>query len=322
MTVSESNQSDSNPLPHGKGRGVRPRKRWYERTSVTLCVAAGMAVIGLGFLHLITGVTNPYGLPFDIVLRESFGYREMVVNVREIQSLPYTAAKRKYPLSIAALQKRGYIPDGPGFEARMMARQQESISQWQREFEATIGRPTACRLDGLRSTGQTSEDPEDANACNQRGIACARQGEYQAAIAEFTRAIRRDPTCVDAFYNRAMVSIEIGNIGQGASDLGTVIEIRPGFVEGHIQRGRVYVAMNEHDRALAEFTKAIEIDSRCAEALFHRSLVHYARGEYGKARDDVDRIRSLGLPVPAGFLRALRGESESDRMRISTSIDG
>jgi hypothetical protein len=33
----------------------------------------------------------------------------------------------------------------------------------------------------------------------------------------------------------------------------------------------------------------------------------------------VHRIKNLGVPVPAGFLRALGGESESDRMEISTS---
>ena len=321
MTVSESNQSDDKSLPHKKGRGARPRKRWYERTSVTLCVAAALVVIALGFIHVIVGVTSFNGLPLDIVLRESFGYREMVIDPERIQALPYTAARLKYPLSIAALQKRGYFPNGPGFEARMMAEQQENLNRWQREFETTLGQPKTCWQDRLRSTGQLSGDPEAAEACNERGIAFARQGEYQAAIAEFTRAIRRNPTSADAFYNRALVSIEIGNVGQGAADLGTVIEIRPGFVEGHVHRGRLYVAMNEHDKAIQEFTKAIEIDPQCAEAIFHRSLVHYVRGEHGKARNDTDKIQSLGLPVPAGFLRALHGELESDKVRISTSLN-
>ena len=110
-------------------------------------------------------------------------------------------------------------------------------------------------------------------------------------------------------------------MGQAASDLGTVIEIRPGFVEGHVHRGRLYVAMNEHDKAIAEFTKAVEIDPRCAEALFHRSLVHYVRGEYGKARDDVDRIQSLGLSVPAGFLQAFAASRNRTECEISTSLD-
>ncbi|MEN6424583.1 MAG: tetratricopeptide repeat protein [Phycisphaerales bacterium] len=294
----------------GEGHNVRRRKRWYEKTSVTLCVAAALAAVGLGFIHVIVGVTSSYGLPFDLALRESFGYHEMVIDPERIQALPYSAAKLKYPLSLEVLQRTGYLPDGPGFEARMMARQQENISQWQRQFEATLGQPRASWQDQLRGTGQVSADPEDAEACNQRGVVCARQGEYQAAIAEFTRAIRRDPTCADAFYNRALVSIEIGSIGQGASDLGTVLSIRPGFVEGHVHRGRLYVAMNEPDKALADFTRAIELDPKCVEALFHRSLVHYIRGDAQTALDDVHRIEGLGMALPAGLLRALRGERD------------
>jgi tetratricopeptide (TPR) repeat protein len=321
MTTPESNPSGDNTQSHKKAGGARRPKRWYERTSVTLCVAAALGVVGLGFIHVILGVTNPYGLPFDVVLRESFGYREMVVDVRKIMSLPYAAAKHKYPLSIEALQRSGYLPDHPGFEARMMAHQQESVGQWQREFEAALGRPPTCWLDRLQGTGQAPEDSEDAGACNQRGIASARQGEYQTALAEFSRAIRRNPTFVEAFYNRALVSIEIGNVGQAASDLGAVAEIRPGFVEGHVQRGRLYLAMNEHDKAVAEFTKAAEIDPRCAEALFHRSLAHYTRGDYAKALEDVRAIQSLGMTVPAGFIHALRGGSESSRIRVSSPFE-
>lgn len=332
MTVPECvNPNEQGPPDAGSGRSHRVRgksrtpgpKRWYERTSVTLCVAAVLLAITLGFVHVILGVTSSYGLPFDLAFRDSFGYREMIVDTRKLGTLPYAAARFKYPLSVAALQKRGYIPEGPAFEARMMARQQECAVRWQREFEGTApGRPTADWLDRLHGDVQASTlDPEDAQACNQRGIAFARSGEYQAALAEFTRAIRRNPTCADAFYNRALVSIEIGNVGQAASDLGTVVEIKPGFVEGRIRRGRLYIAMNEHDKAIAEFTKALEIDSTCAEAVFHRSLVHYTRGDYGKALADVRRLEGLGLPVPSGLLQALRGQSHWDRVEISTSAD-
>ena len=59
----------------GEGHDVRRRKRWYERTSVTLCVAVALAAVGLGFIHVIVGVTSSYRLPFEVVLRDCFGYR-------------------------------------------------------------------------------------------------------------------------------------------------------------------------------------------------------------------------------------------------------
>ncbi|HSW02620.1 MAG TPA: tetratricopeptide repeat protein [Sedimentisphaerales bacterium] len=312
MAVPESSpRAEDSPLHErrSKGRGTRRNKRWYQRTSVTLCVAAAMAVVGLGFVHVIVGVTSSYGLPFDIVVRESFGYREAIVDAGRIESLPYAAACFKYPLSVAALHKGGYTDGGPAFEARMASWQRECVGRWQAQFESSLGRPAVCRQDHLLGQEQVpGSDPESSRACNQRGIALARSGEYQAALAEFTRAIRRDPTCADAFYNRAQVSIEIGNLGQAASDLGTVVEIRPGFTEARIRRGRLYVAMNDRDRAIAEFTKAVEIDPKCGEAIFHRGLVHFVRGDYERALADVQKIESLGQVVPTEFTRVLRGE--------------
>jgi len=311
MTVPPSNENDGRTSPTGdkdvSGKpNAKPRKKWYERTSVTLCVAAALVVIGLGFIHVITGVTSSSGLPYDIVLRESFGYREMLVSARKIQSLPYSAAKLKHPLGVRALQRSGHLPSDVGFEASMMARQQEDLDQWQAEFQEALGRPEACWQDRLRGADPRSEgDPESAPACNQRGIDFARQGDFQAALAEFTRAIRRNPTYGEALHNRALVCITIGNVGQAAEDIGTVIEIRPEWIEGYLRRGRLYVKMSEHDKAIADFTTAVQIDPRCAEAYFRRGLIHYVRGDREKTLEDVGRLRSLGVSVPEGFLQAL-----------------
>ncbi|MBN1510130.1 MAG: tetratricopeptide repeat protein [Sedimentisphaerales bacterium] len=293
-----------------EGRPDKPRKKWYERTSVTLCVAAGLVVIGVGFIHVVLGVTSSYQLPFDIVLKDSFGYRETLVNAERIQALPYAAALHKYPLGVRVLQKRGYMPAGREFEARTAADQREKMQQWQAEFQEALGRPDPRWQDQLRLAGQVPPgDPEDAQAYNHRGVALARQGEYQAALAEFARAIRRAPTSVDAFYNRALVCLAIGNLGAAASDLGKVIEIRPDFVEGYIRCARLHAAMNQHEQAISCLTKAIEIDPHCVRAYFERSLVHYARGDYSRAWDDVRQTQNLGTRVPRDFVEALLAAS-------------
>jgi tetratricopeptide (TPR) repeat protein len=299
--------------PHGQGGKDKPRKKWHERTSVTLSVAAALVVVGLGFIHIITGVTSPYELPFDVVRKDRFGYGETLVNAKRIRALPYMAATRRYPLGVRVLQKAGYMPGGLEFEAHMMARQREDTRQWLTEFEDALGRPELRWQDQLRGGDQApGGDPEDARPCNQRGVVFARRGEYQAALAELTRAIRRDPTYADAFHNRALVYTALGNLGSAASDFGKVVEIRPDFVEGCIHQGRLHAAMNAHDQAIADFTRAIAIDPQCAPAYFRRSLACYAKGEYDKAWADVGKIRSLRLPVPDGFLQALRAASGAD----------
>jgi len=293
-------------------RGVKP-KRWYERTPVTLCVAAGLVVIGFGFIHVITGVTSPYQLPFDIVVKESFGYQETLVDAKRIQALPYSIATRRYPLGVRVLQRRDYMPAGLAFEAKMATEQREEMQRWQAEFDRATGQPESRWQDRLRQGEQASaRDAEDAQACNVRGVALARQGEYQAALAEFSRAIRREPTTADAFYNRALVYFAIGNLGSAASDLGKVVEIRPDFVEAHISRARLYAAMNKHDQAISNLTNAIQINPCCVKAYFQRGLVYYAKGDYGKAWDDVREIQSLGVQAPSGFVETLRAALKGD----------
>jgi tetratricopeptide (TPR) repeat protein len=295
---------------HIKGHQGKPPRKWYERTSVTLCVAGALVIIAFGFIHVITGVESPYDLPFDIILKESFGYRETLVDAKRIKALPYIAAKIKYPLGCEALQRKGYMSAGPVFEMRMIDGLRENMRQWLAEFENTRGQPERRwqdQLQGDMEVPQTS--PQDGQAHNARGIAFARKSQYEAAISEFTRALRRAPACAEAFYNRGLVYVAIGNLGRAIADFSKVVEIKPRSIEGYMNRGCLHVAMSQYDQAISDFTKVIEIAPQCAEAHFRRSLVFHAKGEYDEAWQDVHKVRNLGLPVPSGFLKALRGAS-------------
>ena len=293
-----------------KSRSAKKPRKWHERTSVTLCVAAGLIIVGFGFIHVITGVVSPFDLPFDIVPKESFGYRETFINARKIISLPYTAAKIKYPLSCKALQNSNYIESGSVFETRMTRHLRENMKKWQTEFERALNKPELQWQDKL--LGQTPDiemDPEDPNAYNNRGIASAREGLYEAAIAQFTRAFQRKPVFAEAYYNRGLVDLAIGQLGRAISDFTKAMEIKPEFVECYVSRGPIYVAMSQYEQAISDFTKVIEHDPDSAETYFGRSLACYANGRYDEAWQDVYKIQSLGLSVPPEFLTLLRAAS-------------
>jgi len=302
------------PIPDRTGK--KPKK-WHERTSVTLCIAAGLVIVGFGFIHIITGVVSPYSLPFDVVLKDSFGYRETFVNARKIEAIPYLAAQKKYPIGCRVLQRENYMESGTVFETRMTRHLQTDMKKWQAEFstgpltaEQSPGSPWQQwqnQLQGQSHTAQTN--PEDPNACNNRGIVAAREGQYETAIAEFTRAFRRNPAFAEACYNRALVYIALGQLGPAISDFTKVVEISPALAEGYTRRGLLHVAMGQYDQAISDFTKVLEIDPASAETYFRRSLAFYAKGRYDKAWEDVRRIQDLGLPIPPEFLESLRAAS-------------
>jgi tetratricopeptide (TPR) repeat protein len=294
------------------GSTAKKPKKWHERTSVTLCIAAGLIVVGFGFIHVITGVVSPYDLPFDIVLKESFGYRETFINAEKIIALPYSAAKTRYPISCKALQSRGYIESGRAFESRMTRRFRENMETWQAQFERSLNKPHLQWQEKLLGQSpDTGMDPENPNAYNNRGIALAKEGQYEAAIARFTRAFQRNPAFAEAYYNRALVDLAIGQLGQAISDFSKAVEIKPGLIEGYAGRAPIYMAMSQYAQAISDFTKVIELDPDSTETYFRRSLACYAHGQYERAWQDVHKIQSLGLSVPSGFLTLLSAASEN-----------
>ncbi len=274
-------------------------------------MTAVLVFIGFGFIHIITGVISsldlPFELPFDIVRKESFGYSETFVDAAKIRELPYLAAKLRYPLGCKALQRAGHMESGKVFETRMINDLRQAMKKWQAQFDASLDKPQQQSFDKLREqTAVITESPEEPNACNSRGIAAARSSQYEAAISNFTRAQQRDVTFSDAWYNRALVYLAIGQLGQAISDFTKVIELEPESPEGYINRGLIYMGMNQYDEAISDFTSAIEINPTLSDVYFRRSLVCYAKGQYDRAWGDVEKIQSLGLSIPPDFLRLLR----------------
>ena len=286
---------------------VKKPKKWHERTSVTLCVAAALIIISIGFTHIITGVVSPYNLPFDITVKKSFGYRETFVNARKITAIPYIAAKTRYPIGCEVLQRLEYIESGNVFETAMAENLREAMKIWQMEFEEALNRPSQQWQDQFRRSGEVSEEnTNNAQTYNNRGIDAALKGRYETAISDFTRAFRKNPVYADAYFNRGLVYIAIGQLGPAISDFSQTIEINPEFAEAYTHRGQLHVTMNKYDEAISDFTKLLDIDPECTEAYFKRALACFAQGRYDKAWEDVHKIRNRGLQIPRGFLENLR----------------
>jgi tetratricopeptide (TPR) repeat protein len=310
--------NESEKCPHcgtsHDGRKIKKQKKWHERTSVTLCVAAMLIIVGLGFIHIITGVVSSYHLPFDIALKKSFGYRETFIDARKITSIPYLAAKIKYPIGCEVLQRLGYIESGSVFETAMTEQLREAINIWQAEFEEALDIQNQLWQNQLRGKTEspdiTTGNPDNYN---NRGIDAAIKGRYETAISEFTRACRKNPEHADAYYNRGLVYVAIGQTGKAISDFTEVIEIIPEFVEAYIHKGKIHVTMRQYDQAIQDFTKAIEIAPERAEIYFRRALACFAQGKYDDAWQDVHKIQSMELTIPPGFLYNLRRVSGTEQ---------
>jgi len=60
---------------------------------------------------------------------------------------------------------------------------------------------------------------------NVRGIALAREGQYEQAILEFNKAIEIDPDYGDAYFGRGLAYAEKGEVAKAVSDLEKCIKL-------------------------------------------------------------------------------------------------
>jgi len=140
------------------------------------------------------------------------------------------------------------------------------------------------------------------------------KGQYDKAIADYTKAIELNPRDAKAYNNRGNAYGNKGQYDQAIADYTKAIELNPRDATTYYNRGMSYGKdKGQHDQAIADYTKAIELNPRFAAAYNNRGIAYYNKGEYDKAWEDVYKAQSLGSQVHPGFLKALREDSGRQR---------
>ena len=98
----------------------------------------------------------------------------------------------------------------------------------------------------------------------QKGKTCFDKGEFDAAIASFTEAIR----------------------------------LKPDYAEVYCARGAVYGMKGDSDKAIADFTEAIRLDPKLAVAYQDRGRPTRRKSEKAKAEEDFAQAKKLGYKAP------------------------
>lgn len=121
---------------------------------------------------------------------------------------------------------------------------------------------------------------------------------YQAAVANFTKAVELDPTFGDAYYYRGIV--EFSRLYQNEAAVADFTQALALDPEAHRSlysrpsayywRGLAYKDAQRYPEALADFSKAIALDSGFNDAYMNRGLVYSLLNEHGEAIDDLSRV--------------------------------
>lgn len=129
------------------------------------------------------------------------------------------------------------------------------------------------------SGGQCSrERVESLNEMNE-GVVLAAQKNYLDAVEKLQHAAAIDPTNDQAYWNLAIVHMEMQRFDAARDDLQRAIQINPQVAGYHEKLGTVLMELEQWDQARESFEHAIEIDPDLFKA-------YYKLGQILERQDD------------------------------------
>ena len=96
------------------------------------------------------------------------------------------------------------------------------------------------------------EEPTDAAGFVDRGNRYSRNGVYERAISDYTKAIELDQDYPEAYYNRGCSFYEVGRYEESIADLTRAIELDPSADSYYGQRSVVYLFNDQPELAEAD----------------------------------------------------------------------
>jgi tetratricopeptide (TPR) repeat protein len=136
-------------------------------------------------------------------------------------------------------------------------------------------------------------DPEYADAYMRRGDLWFSLGEHVKAIVDFSRVIEINPLLADAFIRRGIARMESGDCGPALADFDRAIELDPFSVRAYNCRGELLAGEDDLTGALDSYSQAIRVDPANALAFYNRGLIRERMKQYAEAIRDYESAAAL-----------------------------
>ena len=145
----------------------------------------------------------------------------------------------------------------------------------------------------MHSTSTTDSTPDDeVKAHIERGHAHKKQGDLDAAIREYTLAIKMKAD-MGAYFFRGIAYDAKKEFDLAVKDYSVLIALRPDFPGGYVNRGSIYLDRKQFGEALEDFNMAVKLAPQDVKARFGLARTHRAIGNADLAIAAFSRVIEL-----------------------------
>jgi tetratricopeptide (TPR) repeat protein len=192
----------------------------------------------------------------------------------------------------------------------------------------TIGTSASNTISGLFSANLSQQDQVDAisNCVLSRGIGFYQEGNYEAAVKEFQRAIALSPdssNTEDTYGYMVSCLIELNRTDEAINAYQQAIKHDPTNESYHVNLGNIYSSLGRHADAAAEYNQAVRINPTSVSDLYYLGQAYEQTGNYAGAEQAFQKVRSQS-PLKAAFglgqTYRLMGRYENAASELKTAI--
>ena len=232
---------------------------------------------------LVTFYQNLYE---NIEKDESGWIPELALDLAEgLMGLPQKHwAKGRVIYSIKSwLKLRGLSPEADELESLLPVMESALMI----DDIAYVGQLNSC----LKQLGETHQISV-INACYNRGIKRCQQGEYSAAIYDFTQVMQINPNFPEANYNRGLAYGKLGQFPAAIEDYTQALRLHPNHAEAYNNRGNAYYKLGEYEKAIADYNSALSLNPNLPGVAHNRDVAQGVWDEkVRQRREEEERIR-------------------------------
>lgn len=158
-----------------------------------------------------------------------------------------------------------------------------------------------------KKMGKMLTDFELASAYNKLGLCYLQTQMASKSIEEFDRAIDKNPTFSDAYFNRGQAYEKGSNLRRAISDYKKAVSLDAPNPNKHLSLGTACYKDQDYTEAIKAFTTVVELDAsnRCCQATARarRAECYVITKQYRNATDDL--IAAFGMDTASRTSDAL-----------------
>lgn len=132
-----------------------------------------------------------------------------------------------------------------------------------------------------------------------RAVSKVKINDFEAAVADYTDAIRVNPYKSKYIYYRGLAYFELGNYEKAKKDFQTTLAMDGANADLYVKLAYLKQQENDLKGAIEDYTKAIEFNPKFAAPYYYRGLIYLQVLLHDKACADLKKAINLGHPLAA-----------------------